>query len=267
VRAQEWLADPALAAIGRSFLVDEYEAVARSAGVDASVLVQTVTVADETSEMCEIAENSSVVQAVVGWIDLTSAGAAHDLERLLRDPHGRWLRGIRHQVQGEPDPAWLCRDDVRAGLAVVADAGLVYEVLVFPEQLPAVIETVRDLPQLRFVLDHCAKPAIASGDLTDWAARVRELATLPNVACKLSGLVMEADWEEWQPADLRPVAEVVIEAFGAGRVMVGSDWPVCLLAGSYDEVLTAYDGLLGGCSPDEQAAMRGGNAAATYRMP
>jgi len=143
--------------------------------------------------------------------------------------------GIRHLVQGEPDPRWLARPDVRRGLRAVAGAGLVYDLLTLPHQLPAAIDTVRALPDLTFVLDHLSKPPIAAGELHPWAALVRELAALPNVSCKRSGMVTEAG-PRWTVAGLRPYAEVVLDAFSPARVMFGSDWPVCLLAASYADV-------------------------------
>lgn len=264
VRDQAWLHDPSLDAIRRNFPGSEYDALTRKADIDASVLVQTANIADETTEMCRYAEQSPVVSAVVGWVDLLSPSLAADLIAVREQPGGRWLRGIRHQVQLEPDNQWLCRSDVRSGLATVGADGLIYELIVVPDQLPAVVETVRALPDVRFVLDHCGKPPIASGDLTGWRDRMRELAALPNVSCKLSGLVTEADWASWSLADLRPVAEVILDEFGADRVMIGSDWPVCLLAGDLERVMAAYDALLDGCTEYERAMVRGGTATSTY---
>lgn len=203
---------------------------------------------------------------VVGWTDLTAPDVAAELARLGQGKGGRWLRGIRHQVQGEPDPRWLCRDDVREGLAAVADAGLVYDLLVLPGQLPAAVETARELPQLAFVLDHCAKPPVASGELEPWAADLRALAALPNVSCKLSGLVTEADWAQWTVADLRPYAEVVLEAFGPERVMFGSDWPVCTLAASYADVVAAAEELTGRLSEPERFEVFGRTAHRVYGL-
>jgi len=174
-----------------------------------------------------------------------------------------WLVGIRHQVQGEPDPRWLCRADVRAGLRAVADAGLVYDLLTLPPQLPAAIETVRALDDLVFVVDHLSKPPIASGELEPWATHMRTLAAHENVVCKLSGLVTEADWGTWTVDDLRPYADIVLEAFGPDRVMFGSDWPVCTLAASYAEVVAAAEALVG---PSEREQIFGETARRTYTL-
>ena len=174
--------------------------------------------------------------------------------------------GVRHLVQGEPDPDWLGRPDVRRGLRAVADAGLVYDLLTRPRQLPAAREAARALPGLTFVLDHLSKPPIASGALQPWATLVRELAALPNVSCKLSGMVTEAG-PRWTVAGLRPYAEVILDAFGPSRVMLGSDWPVCLLAASYVQVVSAAQELAAGLDQDEQADVFGGTAARVYRLP
>jgi L-fuconolactonase len=253
VREQPWITDD-MAAIRRSFGVADLAAAA--VGMDATVVVQTVCDAAETDELLAVEE----VAGVVGWVDLTAAGVAERLAEL----RGTRLVGIRHQVQDEPDPRWLCRPDVRAGLRAVADAGLVYDLLTVPSQLEAAIETVRALPELQFVVDHLSKPPIASGELEPWASRIRALAAHENVACKLSGMVTEADWSAWTVEDLRPYAEVVLDAFGADRVMFGSDWPVCLLAASYGEVVRAAEQLT---SVHERDRIFGGTARRIYTLP
>jgi L-fuconolactonase len=174
--------------------------------------------------------------------------------------------GIRHLVQGEPDPRWLSRPDVRRGLRAVTGAGLVYDLLTLPHQLPAAIDTVRSLPELTFVLDHLSKPPIAAGELHPWAKLIQELAALPNVSCKLSGMVTEAG-PRWTVAGLRPYAEVVLDAFGPARVMFGSDWPVCLLASSYADVTSAARDLTAQLTREEQALVFGGTAARVYGLP
>lgn len=174
--------------------------------------------------------------------------------------------GIRHQVQGEPDPRWLVRPDVTRGLSAVADAGLVYDLLVTPHQLPAAVEAAARLPELTFVLDHLGKPPIASGELEPWAGEIRRLAALPNTVCKLSGLVTEADWTSWSVADLVPYADTVLDAFGPGRLMFGSDWPVCLLASDYVEVIDVAESLVSAVSLAEDREVFGGTAIRTYGL-
>lgn len=266
VRDQDWITGPALAPLRRTFAEDDLRAETDAAGVTATVLVQTVTVAEETPEMLAVAHGSGPVAGVVGWTDLTAPGVADALAALVRLPGGDRLVGIRHQIQSEPDPEWLLRPDVGRGLAVVAEAGLVHELVILPHQLPAAVSAAAALPELTFVLDHAAKPPVASGELEPWAAGLRAFAALPNTVCKLSGLVTEADWRTWTVDDLRPYADVLLDAFGPYRLMFGSDWPVCTLAASYGRVLAAARLLTGALSPSERAAVFGGTAVDTYGL-
>lgn len=237
VRDQGWITGPELRPLRRNFTVADLAPEARAAGVDRTVLVQTVTVAEETPEFLALAAEHDLIAGVVGWTDLTRPDVADELARLRELPGGRYLKGIRHQVQGEADPQWLLRADVRRGLAAVAEAGLVYDLVVLPHQLPACVGAAAALPELTFVLDHLGKPPIASGEREPWETAVRSLAALSNTVCKVSGMVTEADPTSWTVADLRPYAGVVLDAFGPDRLMFGSDWPVCTLAASYGQVL------------------------------
>ncbi|MGW2861663.1 amidohydrolase family protein [Streptomyces sp. NPDC001205] len=266
VRDQDWIAGPRLAPLRRNFTVDDLRDEAEAVGVTATVVVQTVTVAEETPELLALADGSDLVAGVVGWTDLTAPGVADELARLRRLPGGGRLVGIRHQVQSEQDPGWLARDDVRRGLEAVAGAGLVYDLVVRADQLPACTGVAARHPELTFVLDHLGKPPIASGALEPWASDVRALAAHANTVCKLSGMVTEADWATWTVADLRPYAEVVLDAFGAGRVMWGSDWPVCGLAASYGGVVGVARELVGGLSAGEWGAVFGGTARRVYGL-
>jgi L-fuconolactonase len=264
VRDQPWLAGAGMAPIRRTFTLDDLRPHARAAGVGATVLVQTVTVAAETPELLALAGADPLVAGVVGWADLTSPAIADDLARLAAGPGGRRLAGIRHQVQSEPDPDWLRRPDVIRGLRAVAAAGLCYDLVVLPRQLPAAAHAAAAVPGLTLVLDHAGKPRVG-GDLGAWAAAVRDLAALPNMMCKLSGLVTEAPHGA-QAQAFAVVADVVLGAFGAGRVMFGSDWPVCLLAGDYAGVMALARSLTAGLSPSERAAVFGETAARAYRL-
>ncbi|WP_371651597.1 MULTISPECIES: amidohydrolase [unclassified Streptomyces] len=265
VRDQEWIAGPELAPLRRTFTLDQLRGEADAAGVAATVLVQTVTVAEETPEFLALAGDDPLVRGVVGWTDLTAPGVADELARLRELPGGERLVGIRHQVQGERDPEWLLRPDVSRGLAAVAAARLAYDLVVLPHQLPACVRAAGLHPGLAFVLDHLGKPPIASGATGPWGSAVRALATLPNTVCKLSGLVTEAG-PDWKVAGLRPYADTVLEAFGPGRLMYGSDWPVCLLAASYGEVLDAARALAEDLGPDERAQVLGGTADRVYGL-
>jgi L-fuconolactonase len=265
VRQQPWLSGPAMAPIRRTFTLDDLRPAARAAGVDATVLVQTVTEAAETPEMLALAAGDPLVAGVVGWTDLTSPAVADELARLAAGPGGGRLAGIRHQVQSEPDPDWLRRPDVLRGLRAVAAAGLCYDLVILPHQLPAATAAAAAVPGLTLVLDHAGKPRIAGGDLGTWAAAIGALAARPNTQCKLSGLVTEAPRGIQSEAFAR-VADVVLGAFGAERVMVGSDWPVCLLASDYAGVMALARSLTAGLSATERAAVFGGTAARAYRL-
>ncbi|MEV4444543.1 amidohydrolase family protein [Streptomyces mirabilis] len=266
VRDQDWITGPELRPLRRDFGVADLAPQARAAGVDRTVLVQTITVPEETPEFLALAARSELIAGVVGWTDLTRPDVADELARLRELPGGRHLKGIRHQVQGEPDPEWLLRPDVRDGLAAVAEAGLVYDLIVLPHQLPACVRAAAGHPGLTFVLDHLGKPPIATGVLRPWATAVRALAALPNTVCKLSGMVTEADHAKWTVDGLRPYADTVLDAFGPGRLMFGSDWPVCTLAASYGQVVDAAEELTGGLGAEERAEVFGGTATRVYRL-
>jgi L-fuconolactonase len=262
VRDQPWTAG--LPTLRRDFTFGELRPSLDRHGIDACVVIQTVCVPEETPELLTLAAAEQRVRAVVGWTDLTALDVASRLAALRESPGGARLAGIRHQVQLEPDPRWLCRPDVRRGLAAVADHALAYDLVVVPAQLPAVIETVAELPQLRFILDHGGKPPVRAGIIEPWASMIWQLGRLPNVAVKLSGLATEADPANWTTGQLRPYADQLLGAFGADRVMFGSDWPVCLLAGGYDQILAAARELTAHLSAAEQAAVFGGSAARWY---
>jgi L-fuconolactonase len=264
VRDQPWTAE--LPAIRRSFGFDELRPELEKHDIDGTVLVQTIPVPEETPEFLALAAAEPLIRGVVGWVDLTAPDVADRLAALRAAPGGERLVGIRHGVQSEPDPRWLTRPDVRRGLTAVAAAGLVYDLLVVPPQLDAALETVAALPELRFVLDHAGKPAIRTGGIDPWARQVGELARHENVTCKLSGLVTEADLESWTIADLRPYTDRLLAAFGPGRLMFGSDWPVCLLAATYDQVFGAVEALTAGLGDGERADLLGGTAVRTYGL-
>ena len=268
IRAQEWLRAPELKPIWRDFPFDELEPEARAAGVDRTILVQVAASADETREFLAYAACNPLIGGVVGWMDLTAEDPAARLDALRAGPGGHTLRGIRHLVQDEPDPVWLTRTDVQRGLRAIADAGLPYDLLVKPSQAAAALDVVRAIPELTFVLDHLGKPPIAAAAPPDphWATWLRHLAAEPNVVCKLSGLVTEADWNTWTIGDLKPYADIALEAFGPDRLMFGSDWPVCLLAGTYSEVFDAARTLTEDLTADDRAAVFGATAARIYDL-
>ncbi|MEV6793549.1 amidohydrolase family protein [Streptomyces sp. NPDC051320] len=263
VRDQDWLTGPEHAPLRRNFGLDDLLPAARAAGVHATVVVQTVTVAGETPELLALAAAGEPVAGVVGWTDLTVPGVGDTLAALRELPGGDKLVGIRHQVQGEPDVAWLLRPEVRRGLAAVAAAGLAYDLVVLPHQLPVAAAAAAQLPELTFVLDHLGKPPIASGTREPWAADLRALAARPNTVCKLSGMVTEAG-QDWTTEGLRPYTDTVLEAFGPERLMFGSDWPVCTLDASYAEVVDTAHRLTAKLSPDERRQVFETTAARVY---
>jgi len=259
-----WLT-PELAAIDRRFGPDDLASDLAAAGIDRTILVQTIGSLEETRDFLATAAEVPFIGGVIGWVDLTDRGVTGTLESLRGGPGGEWLVGIRHQVHDEPDPDWLLRPDVRRGLAAIEAADLAYDLLVRPRELPAALIVAREMAGLRFVIDHLAKPPIRSGASEPWARLLRPFGELPNVSCKLSGLVTEADPATWQVADLAPYVEVALEAFGPGRLLFGSDWPVCLLAArDYAEVFALVEGWAEALTDAARAKLFGANAARVY---
>jgi len=266
-RAYEWLAN--LPAIRRSFLPEDLRPLLQASGVDATVLVQTIADLDETREFLQFAADTDFIAGVVGWADLTAPNIDDVLSELKSGANGQYLAGIRHLVHDEDNPDWLLGEDVQHGLNALANAGLVYDVLVRPRELPSAITVARDFPHLKMVIDHIAKPPIASGELEPWASQMREFAALGHVACKLSGMVTEADRETWTPEDLKPYVATVMEIFAPDRLMYGSDWPVCLLAADYAEVIGALRTVLTELdvlNPESEAAIFGNTAIRWYGL-
>jgi L-fuconolactonase len=268
-RDYPWMFGDALAPIRKPYDVADLTRETSGTGVRRTILVQTIASQDETAEFLATAAETpgGLIAGVVGWVNLTAPDVDDRLAELRAGPGGHLLVGVRHQVQDEPDPEWLSRRDVRAGLRAVADAGLVYDLLVLVHQLPSAWQAALDLPELRFVLDHAAKPPIASGALEPWASGVKALAAAPNVSCKLSGLVTEASWTSWAPTDIEPYASRIVEYFGASRTMFGSDWPVCELAATYPQVVDLATELTAALTPEERALIFAGTATAWYALP
>lgn len=258
-RDYDWLAD--LDAIRHPYTVDD---LAAATPADRTVLVQTVATVEETEEFLATAAATPLIAGVVGWVDLTAPDIADRLAALREGPGGETLVGIRHPAQGEADPRWLTRQDVVRGITAVAEAGLTYDVLVLPPQHAAAIALADAVPSARLVLDHAGKPAIAAGGYEPWAEFLTALAARPNVFCKLSGLVTEADWTTWTVDDLRPYAAHVLESFGPDRVMFGSDWPVCELAATYEQVYESARAFTSDLSPPEQDDVFAGTAMRAY---
>jgi L-fucono-1,5-lactonase len=259
-----WMMGEALDPVRRPFGPADLSSELQRTGVTETVLVQTLSDVAETREFLRVAKTTNYVAGVVGWVDLTAPNVGEDLDDLLAGEGGAWLAGIRHQVHDEPDPEWLCRADVRRGLAAVEARGLAYDILVRARELPAATKTVAAFPNLRFVLDHITKPRIADGRDDLWQQRMPALAALPNVSVKLSGMITEADWASWTSSDLRPFVQSAVEWFGIDRIMFGSDWPVCLLAGSYESMWEGLADALGPLSSSEVERVYRDNASRAY---
>jgi L-fuconolactonase len=271
VRDQPWMSRDGMSSDGmaplrRSFGVAEFEALAKANGVTASIVVQTVADVAETEELLDLAAATPIVAGVVGWVDVAAADVGDQLDRILALPTGSWLAGIRSLVQYEPDPHWLSRKSVIAGLAEVAGRGLCNELLVLPHQLDEVLSAVREVAGSRFVIDHLAKPSIASSSWEPWATQLGAVARQHNVSAKVSGLVTEADWSNWTAGQLQPYVDHALAAFGPERLLVGSDWPVCTLAASYQRIVDLSGQLVSTLSTEERAGILGGNATRLYSL-
>jgi L-fuconolactonase len=265
-RDYPWMTGDA-AALRRPIGLGDLRATVEPLGVGPTVAVQAASSEEETLELLALAaESDGLVAGVVGWIDLTAPDADERLAALKEAPGGERLVGVRHAVHDEPDPDWLARDDVANGLRAVADAGLPYDLLLFPEHLSVATRIAAAIPELALVVDHGAKPHIADGEREPWSSDLAALAAHERVHCKLSGLVTEADRTGWREQGVVSYAARLLELFGPERLMFGSDWPVCTLAASYAEVLDVALSALAELSTAEQEAVLAGTAQRFYGL-
>ena len=234
------------------------------AGLDGSIAVQARQTVTESHRLLSLADRSTLVKGVVGWVDLRSEGVEEQLAELSKHPK---FAGVRHVVQDEPGANFMLGTDFLRGVGKLRSFNLTYDILIYPKQLPAAIELARRFPEQPFALDHLAKPFIREGIISPWREQIRELAKSKNVLCKVSGMVTEADQTTWKPSDFKAYLDVVFEAFGEDRLMYGSDWPVCLLAGSYEQVLGLVDGFTRQSGPTGREKIFGDNAARFYGVP
>jgi L-fuconolactonase len=258
----EWI-DDSMVAIRRDFLPEDLEPQLERNEFQGSIAVQARQTLEETRWLLELANRSSKILGVVGWVDLCSPDVCSQLSEFTRNPK---LVGIRHIVQSEPDNRFLLRPDFLRGITTLEEFDLAYDILIYTKHLPVAAEFVERFAKQRFVLDHLAKPAIKLREIESWAAGVRGLAAFPNVFCKLSGLVTEADWQRWKPEDIAPYLNIAFEAFGASRLMIGSDWPVCLVAGSYHRTIDVVKNYLQGYPAETRDAVLGENARCFWRL-
>lgn len=258
----DWI-DDAMAAIRADFLPETLEATIRSVGVDGVVTVQARQLVEETEWLLQMAQKHNFMKGVVGWLPLIDADLVRLLEFYSEVPK---LKGLRHVLQGEPDMEYMLRPDFDRGLSMLKNFNLVYDILIFERQLPNTIRMVDRHPNQVFVLDHIAKPLIAQNELLPWSDNLRELARRENVYCKLSGMVTEADFNSWTSEQLKPYFDVVLEAFGPNRLMWGSDWPVCLVATSYNRWVQLISETISSFSATEQQTILGTNAQRVYNL-
>jgi L-fuconolactonase len=261
-----WMAGPEMSAIRRPFGPADLAPLLAGNQVDASIVVQCRADVGETEELLTVAAATPFVAGVVGWVDLARPDVGAALDRLLLRPDGRKLVGVRHQVHDEADPAWLSREDVRRGLAAVFERGLTYDLLVRSREMPAALAIAREYSDGRFVLDHVGKPPIASGFDRTWADRLEDLAACSNVWCKISGLATEAKWNDWDAERLSPAIKHAWRCFGEDRLLFGSDWPVCLLAGSYARIKMAAETCLADLGRAVLDKALGANAITAYKL-
>ena len=261
-RAEYGWIDETMAALRRDFLPADAQREMAAANVQTSIAVQARQTLEETEWLLELAEENPFIAGVVGWVDLQAPDIDEQLDRLSRHPR---LVGIRHIVQAEPD-GFLERPAFRHGVGRLEHYGLTYDILVYARQLPPAVEFARAFPRQRFVLDHLGKPDVKGKELREWRRHFDLLAALPNVCCKLSGLVTEADWGSWTRPQLGPYIDAALEAFGPSRLMIGSDWPVCTVAASYETVIGLVRDAISEYSESEQAQMLEGTARGFFHL-
>ncbi|MBL4576153.1 MAG: amidohydrolase family protein [Opitutaceae bacterium] len=247
----------------RDFAPEDLHPLLQKNAIDMALVVQTLNSLEETYWFLQLAEKNPFIGGVIGWVDLSDPLIG---EQLAEFQSSKNLVGIRHQVHDEPDGNWLLHDDILSGLQALADHSLPYDLLIRPTHLPLCTELAKTLPSLSLIVDHIAKPGIAQKQWEPWAEDIAQLATLPNVSCKVSGLITEADWSSWKPEDLQPYVEHICHSFGSDRIMFGSNWPFCLLAGSYDHVIETITVLIDQIDDSYSAGFWGNNATRIYNL-
>lgn len=257
-----WL-DDAMAVIRKDFMPADLEKVYKENNIDGCVAVQADQTLEETDFLLKLSSENHFIKGVVGWVDLRN----HNLEAVLETyAEQKKLKGFRHVVQGEPDHNFLLRPDFTKGISILEKQGYTYDILIFPHQLGATLEFVKQFPNQKFVIDHIAKPYIKDGFFDGWAVLMKEIAKHENVYCKMSGMITEADYKLWTPEQIKPYMELVLEAFKPDRLMFGSDWPVCLVAGNYKKVKSLVTDFISKLSETEQNQIMGTNAINFYNL-
>lgn len=257
-----WI-DESMSSLRRDFLPEDLEPELMHAGFNGCIAVQVRQTLEETRWLLELADSFPFVLGVIGWVDLRTENIRQQLARFANNPK---FLGVRHIVQSEADDRFLLQPEFLRGIGMLTEFNLSYDILIYPRHLPVAAEFVGRFPSQRFVLDHMAKPLIKSRGVEPWSQDIRDLAKFPNVFCKLSGLVTEADWQSWKPNDIAPYLEVAMDCFGPDRLMIGSDWPVCTVAGSYSRVLNLVMEFLGKYSESVREAVLGGTARKFWNL-
>jgi len=266
VRDQGWITGEVMQPIRRNFVISDLRDAIAGSRIDKTILVQTVTDYAETPELLAIAKDDQLVGAVVGWLQIDSPDAISHLHRYLELPGGEYLKGIRDIAQDHPDSNYLAKPETIENVRKLGELGITFDLLTKVPELPAAIKLVRACPDVQFVMDHISKPKIAKKEIEPWKTLITELATFPNVSCKVSGLVTEANWKEWQVKDFKPYVDHIIEIFTPQRLMFGSDWPVANLGGTYSEIIELAEALTSDLTPSEADFFWHRTATATYRL-
>lgn len=257
-----WMTDD-MQRIRQNFLPTQLQPLLEAGQLDGCIAVQSSQCEEDNHWLLSLAQQHAFIKGIVGWVDLQSAAITERLQAYAQWP---LVKGFRHILQGEPNRALMLEPAFTNGIRALGEAGYVYEILIYPDQLPYATQLVQAFPDQVFVLDHIAKPAIKNKTIEPWQQQIRSLAACSNVYCKVSGMVTEANWNQWTAADFIPYLDTVTEAFGANRLLYGSDWPVCLLAGAYSQVMNLVKNYYSHFSTAEQAAIFGDNAAAVYHL-
>jgi L-fuconolactonase len=258
-----WITED-MGVLKRDFAPSDLYPLIHEVGINATIAVQADQSEAENYFLLHLSEKWPAIVGIVGWVDFCADNIVERLAYFKQFPR---IRGFRHVVQDEPDKNFLLRNDFMRGIASLGEFGLTYDLLVYVKQLPAAVDFVQRFPDQPFVIDHLAKPALKANEITGWARYMQSLASNQNVYCKVSGLITEADWSNWRPSDFTPYLDVVFDSFGVNRVMFGSDWPVCLLAGTYHDVVGIVAEYLETRPSADKEKVFGGNAARFYGVP
>jgi L-fuconolactonase len=257
-----WIDDD-MKVIRKNFLPEDLRIVYQDNAIDGCVAVQADQTWPETYFILYLAQKNDFIKGIVGWIDLRAANIDEVLNQYSAFPK---LKGFRHVVQGEADHNFMLRPDFLNGIAALEKYNFTYDILIFPHQLGAALELIRRFPNQKFVIDHIAKPYIKDGFYDGWASLMKAISEYPNVYCKLSGMTTEADYNNWTSEQIEPYMQLVLDSFGANRILFGSDWPVCLVAGNYTKTKELVTNFIAKLNSEEQAAIMGGNAIEFYNL-